>query len=458
MRIRPAPRMPASDHRRRWPLNSAASSLAFALLCAASAPAAQECTAVPAGLAYWLAADGDHDDQAGYHHGTPIAGDVAFVEGRVGLALQFGDADAGIVTDTDPPEMAAIADTFSYEFWVRPDATTPDCPESREGNCSGTPQRFAVFPTHGGSDGTIAGIGLVIGTNAICVAEHAAFHLPCLLRHEVAISDWTHVAVVVEARQPRLYLDGQLVRVGLVSLREHVHPSWHLIGTGSTLGRFHGALDELSLYDRALGDAEIAALYEAGASGKCRAACGGGNVGATDDRWDGARGGKVTASSPMHHTGGTIDSFAADSFGTQSSGAVEPGITIFRDLAPDGTLHFLEWSTPQPFELRGFRLHAAHDAVPLQRAFREFRLLAREPGGSYATLYASRLLLPYGADGSVLSNSRDLLRCPAVRPTSAREFRAEFTQHGDFPGGPRVIELDGFGPDRIFADGFDPDR
>lgn len=431
--------------------------LAIVLLGTATAPSAQECTATPSGLVYWLTGDGDYDDHAGFHHGSPNGGEVPFVAGRVGPAVRFGDEADGIATDVSAEEMASVVDTFTYEFWARPDATTPDCPESQSGNCSGTPQRFAIFPTHGGSDGTVAGVGIVVGTNAVCVAEHAAFHLPCLLRYEVTIDDWTHVAVVVENRQPRLYLDGQLVRIGLGSLRQHTYPSWYLIGAGSTLGRFHGELDEVSVYDRALADAEITAIFEAGGAGKCRAQCGGGGTGASDDLWDVARGGVVTASSQMHSTGGVVDSFAQDSFGAQTVGAVEPGMTIFRDLAPDGTVHFVEWSTPAAFDLHGFRLHAAHDESPQQRAFRSFRLFAREAGAAaYTTIYASPVGVPYPDTGELLPNSRDLYRCPKLRPFAAQEFRAEFTQDGDFPGGPRVIELDGFGPDLIFADGFDP--
>jgi hypothetical protein len=430
--------------------------VALAMGVVAAAASAQECAAPPAGMVFWLTGDGDYDDHAGFHHGS-ASGEVAFVEGRVGSALRF-DADADAVsTDTTGAEMVAVADTFTYEFWARPDATTPDCPESQSGNCSGTPQRFVIFPLHGGGGGTVAGVGVVVGTNAVCVAEHDAFHLPCLLRHETTISDWTHVAVVVESRQPRLYLDGQLVRIGLGSLRQHTYASWNVIGSGLSLGRFQGDLDEVSVYDRALGDEEIAAIFAAGGAGKCKAGCGGGGTGASDDAWDVTRGATVTASSQMHATGAVVDSFAQDSFGAQTAGAVEPGMTIFRDLAPDGTVHFVEWSTPAAFALHGFRLHAAHDEAPQQRAFRNFRLFAREAGAaSYTTVYGSPVGVPYPDSGALLPNSRDLMRCPKLRPFAAQEFRAEFTQDGDFPGGPRVIELDGFGPDLLFADGFDP--
>lgn len=279
-----------------------------------------------------------------------------------------------------------------------------------------------------------------------------------MLRHDTTIDDWTHVAVVVEDRQSRLYLDGALARVGLQSLREHVYASWEGIGSGWTLGSFAGDLDEVSVYDRALGDAEIAAIVAAGSAGKCRATCGGGGTGATDDLWDVARGGTVIASSELHSTAGEQDSFATDSFGAATTAAIEPGMTIFRDQDPDGSLHFIEWSTPAVFELTGFRLHAAHDEAPQQRAFRAFRLLARGVDrGDYTTLYSGPAGVPYPDAGEVLANSRELTRCPKLRPFPAREFRAEFTQDGGcLPCGPRVIELDGFGPDSIFADGFEP--
>ena len=138
----------------------------LAFLFAGGFAAAQQCVAPPPGRVYWLAADGDLDDRARYHNGI-ADGSVPFVPGKVGEAVNF-DSDADLIaTDVTDAEQKALENTFTWELWARPTETTPDCPEAAEGNCSGSAQRFAIFPLHGDFHDD-AGVGLVIGTNAIC--------------------------------------------------------------------------------------------------------------------------------------------------------------------------------------------------------------------------------------------------------------------------------------------------
>jgi hypothetical protein len=425
---------------------------------------AQQCTAPPADQIYWLGADDDFDDRAGFYNGS-VGGQVDFVAGKVGRAVRFDD-DADLVTPSvDASEMRAVRNNFTYELWAKPAAATSACPESSNGNCSGNEHRIAIFPQHGDTSappqelGVAAGIGLVIATNAVCVMAHTGFHLPCLLRHDAAISnsEFTHIAVVVENKRPRLYLNGVLVRTGQTSPKDFVFASWNIVGSGLGLGKYRGDLDEVSLYGRVLSDAEILASFNAGTFGKCKPACAPIGAGARDDFWDAQQGGIVTANSPMHTSGGPEDSFAIDALGAATPASVESGNAIFRDLLPDGSVHFLEWRTAEPMTLRGFRLHAAHDTAPQQRAFRSFRLFARALGApAFTQVYGSSTGIPYPlANDPGVPNQSNLKRCPRLRPFDAQEFRAEFVQDGSFPGGPRVIELDGFDFDRMFANGFE---
>jgi hypothetical protein len=414
--------------------------LVLACLLAMNVASAQQCVAPPSGRVYWLAGDGDYDDRAGFYNGG-AGGQVDFVAGRVGDALAFDDDGDRVVTDVTLEEQRTLENTFSWEFWARPTATTPDCPESQDGNCSGSLQRVAIFPMHGDLPDE-AGIGVILGTNAVCVVEHAAFHLPCLLRYETTINDWTHIAIVVENKVPRLYLNGQLVRVGLSSLRSHAFASWVTTGSGYGLGHYRGDLDEVSLYDRALSDAEIQGIFDAGSAGKCKPACG---VERHDDLFEHAQ---VTA------TSGLASSIPDGIFGSNLA-TPEADSLLFRDDVPDGFSHSIEWHTAAPITLEGFALSALHDDDGgNDRAFRAFRLLARDIGsGQFVPVYDSSVRVPYALVGA---NFR-LQRCVNLRPRLAQDFRAEFVQQGagSFPG-PRVMELDGIGPDLIFEDGFEP--
>ena len=91
---------------------------------------------------------------------------------------------------------------------------------------------------------------------------------------------WHMVAVAIERGSTtggRLYLDGVLVHtfdttplVGSVATTAELH-----IGEQPALGRgqapryFSGGIDEVELFHRALTDAEVLAIYNAGSFGKC---------------------------------------------------------------------------------------------------------------------------------------------------------------------------------------------
>jgi len=245
---------------------------------------------------------------------------------------------------------------------------------------------------------------------------------------------------VVENKTPRIYLNGTLVRTGIASNKEFVFASWSYLDY-SIIGQYVGDLDEITLYDRALDDAEIAALSAAGTAGKCKPACA---AERTDDAWQNAL---VTAHTPLRSSvpggmfGGTI-------------GSPEPTTTLFEEGQADGTVHAIEWQTAAPITLGSFGIYAFHspngDTI---RSFRHLRLHAREIGGTFATIFESPIALPYGQG----DNAREMFRCPRVRPLHAQQFRAEFVQEGaaGLFSGTRVGELDGVIHDPIFRDDFE---
>ena len=102
------------------------------------------------------------------------------------------------------------------------------------------------------------GAGLSIGRNGISAYEQGTNHLPSRLVYSNAVSGWTHVALVYANRQPRLYVNGTLVRSGSASLFSSVHPSGSLGGsTQADYGNFQGQLDEVRIWNAALSQAQI---------------------------------------------------------------------------------------------------------------------------------------------------------------------------------------------------------
>lgn len=147
---------------------------------------------------------------------------------------------------------------FTFALWVRPTDGTTLVPETNRGIVGLSEQRNDVFPApHGDGFGGSghAGCGLAVGTNGVGVFEHGAHYFAPTLVYAGALTNWTHLAVVYEDGQPRLYLNGRLARRGL--------RSEHLVHSGASAGvlaQFRGRAGGIEQFARALDDAEVAAL------------------------------------------------------------------------------------------------------------------------------------------------------------------------------------------------------
>ncbi|MFH1722987.1 MAG: LamG-like jellyroll fold domain-containing protein [Elusimicrobiota bacterium] len=221
-----------------------------------------DCVEPPSGRVAWWRAEGDASDFTGSYDGS-LENGTSFSSGKVGDAFSFDGANDRMAGHE---LLLTAANTFTVEFWAYPAQTRNPTPESVSGTAGTSGQRYAMAPGHGGSQD--AGAGISVGTNGISVFEHGASYLPSLLVYDAPLSEWTHVAVVYENKQPRLYVGGTLVKTGLASQRRTVYASG-VLGDTSSYGPFAGLLDEVSVYARALSQAEIQAIASAGGAGKC---------------------------------------------------------------------------------------------------------------------------------------------------------------------------------------------
>ena len=157
------------------------------------------------------------------------------------------------------------ADTFSIEAWCNPQATheidaetlTPPAPNTTPGTAG---QRWITSPSHQGD--VNGGAGISVGTNGISVYEHGSNYMPSLLTYQAAISGMTHLMVVYTAKRPALYVNGTLVRTGLLSQRGAVYGNIYGIGYGS-YGNFIGYIGCIRQFNVALTASEVAQNYNA---------------------------------------------------------------------------------------------------------------------------------------------------------------------------------------------------
>jgi len=169
-------------------------------------------------------------------------------------SLQFdGVDDYGKTT-----QVANVSNNFTIEFWAKP---TAEDVIIIEGNAD-MAFSMVLHPPHGLHNWGAghAGVGITVATNMITVNEHSHQYTMSNLVWEGTIGGWNHIAVVFENKTPRLYVNGTLVRTGLTSSYDYVHPSLGYdgypsytansgIGTGMSGAKYEGYLDEMRISD-----------------------------------------------------------------------------------------------------------------------------------------------------------------------------------------------------------------
>lgn len=155
--------------------------------------------------------------------------------------------------------------SFTYEFWVKPEKTIPNgLLESNSGTSTYTttsdfPAVISAWPSQSLYGNTRVTAGVAVGTNGIVVNEMGLNHSPLTLIHYTPINDWTHIAIVYLNKQPRLYINGQLIKNGQTSVANFVHPTGAIGSQFSSANhnKFKGLLDNVRLWNVARSQSQI---------------------------------------------------------------------------------------------------------------------------------------------------------------------------------------------------------
>lgn len=213
--------------------------------CTESIPA---CAPQPSGAVSWWRGEGNAADSVGDVSGI-VHGGVSYVPGMVGQAFSF-DGQTGYV---ELPGVFGGGTEYTVEAWVR---SAEDTGGFQAIVSSTATEEFLHFQL---SDA---------GNSAVYCFPPGPVYFNALSPAPYGV--WRHVALSIRSGDSRLYVDGQLIEQQSTTF-DHILPTDSLrIGCGFNGGRFFkGEIDELSIFNRALTETEIQAIYNAGAAGKC---------------------------------------------------------------------------------------------------------------------------------------------------------------------------------------------
>ncbi len=216
----------------------------------------QGCTAPPAGMVGWWTGDGSGRDIQGGRSGTP-QGDVTFVPGKVAQAFRLDGLGDRILVG-NPPSLQL--QDFTIDTWIKRASATlvTNDPVGNPG---------AVFFAYGNLG---YGFGIDQSTSRLFlthVGVSGSFSVAT-----VTDTNYHHVAVTKQGGTVTFYVDG------VADAPVTYNPTFTFT-TGAAIGArgdndlrnaFFGDIDELEIFNRALAPSEISAVFNAGATGKCK--------------------------------------------------------------------------------------------------------------------------------------------------------------------------------------------
>jgi hypothetical protein len=187
------------------------------------------------------------EDLAGENDGTIEGGASRVAAGRYGNSLEFPNEGCVSIPNS---EALGLGEEFTIEAWVKPHYLETDPIIYKESEGFFSYDLDIGIGSYGKAEAAITPEG---------GEEFEGVVSPSSLEPHV----WTHLAATYDGAHIRLYVDGALVATHAISGATLESGGPLYIGCNGALGEhFEGRIDEVRLYDRVLGEAEVAGDME----------------------------------------------------------------------------------------------------------------------------------------------------------------------------------------------------
>ncbi|MDP6717663.1 MAG: hypothetical protein QGF59_03370, partial [Pirellulaceae bacterium] len=205
----------------------------------------------PSPVSHWRG-EGDYTDSADGNDGAP-AGGVAFGSGFVGQGFSF-DGSSGTVVVPDAANLDLMTE-FTLEAWINPSSLQSDS------------ARGGVISKIGGGGGNNGYQFGITNNNETIYCQFNATGEPwptnaasAVLGSPVPVGQWSHIACTYDNSDIDIYLDGALVGSANIGPKTVVDSSssFRISRDDNGAVLFHGAIDEVKVYNTALSPAQIA--------------------------------------------------------------------------------------------------------------------------------------------------------------------------------------------------------
>ncbi len=223
------------------------------------------CALRPDGLVSWYSAQGNVNDSQSDNHGRFILAPPRYTVGKVGQAFILGRNNADVIQAPDAPNLD-FTNAFTIEMWAAPAqaglATGQTFFLSKGDLNSVSTQSYGIMFTPDRKIVNRVGNGTGIDQLASSLS--------------ISLNEFTHIAATYDGTALRVYINGVLDASQATSIGTLLNTSGPMVIGGAYFSNsprsLIGAIDEPSLYNRALSDAEISAIHAAGSAGKCKVA------------------------------------------------------------------------------------------------------------------------------------------------------------------------------------------